>query len=117
VTPAVVWLKLQPTSLPKVFMSSVSMVIGLASIEVHFPDSGSLKTKRQFLKRIKDRVRNKFNVSIAEVDHNDLWQRTTLGVSVVANQRQFANQVLSGVVDLIGKENGVQLLDYSIELL
>ena len=68
------------------------------------------------LKRIKDRVKNKFNVSIAEVDHNDLWQRTTLGVSVVANQKQFANQVLSGVVDFIGKENGVQILDYSIEL-
>lgn len=93
------------------------MVLGVASIDLHFPESGSLKTKRQYLKRIKDRVRNKFNVSIAEVDHNDLWQRTTLGVSVVANQRQFANQVLNGVVDLISKVNDVQLLDYSIELL
>lgn len=61
-------------------------------------------------------MRNKFNVSIAEVDHNDLWQRTTLGISVVANEKQFANQVLSQVVGLIGKENGVQILDYSIEL-
>jgi uncharacterized protein YlxP (DUF503 family) len=98
-------------------MSSVSMVVGLASIDVHLPESGSLKSKRQILRRIKDRVRNNFNVSIAEVDHNDLWQRTTLGVSVVANQRQFANQVLSGVVDLVGKVNGVQMLDYTIELL
>ncbi len=98
-------------------MSSVSMIVGLASIDIHLPESGSLKAKRQILKRIKDRVRNRFNVSIAEVDHNDLWQRTTLGVSVVANQRQFANQVLSGVVELIGRINGVQMLDYSIELL
>jgi uncharacterized protein YlxP (DUF503 family) len=50
------------------------------------------------------------------VDHNDLWQRTTLGVSVVTNQKQFANQILSQVVDFIGKVNGVQILDYSIEL-
>lgn len=93
------------------------MVVGLASIDIHIPESGSLKTKRQFVKRIKDRVKNRFNVSIAEVDHNDLWQRTTLGVSVVANQRQFANQVLSGVVEFVGKINGVQILDYSVEFL
>jgi uncharacterized protein YlxP (DUF503 family) len=92
------------------------MVVGLASIDIHIPGSGSLKGKRQILKRIKDRVRNKFNVSIAEVDHNELWQRTTLGVAVVSNQKQFANQVLSQVVDLVNKENGVQILDYSIEL-
>lgn len=93
------------------------MVVGLASIEIHIPECGSLKRKRQFLKSIKDRVKNRFNVSIAEVDYNDLWQRTTLGVSVVANQRQFADQVLAGVVDLISKESGIEILDYSIELL
>lgn len=92
------------------------MVVGLASIQIHIPESGSLKSKRHFLKGIKDRVKNRFNVSIAEVDHNDLWQRTTLGVSVVTNQKQFANQILSQVVDFIGKVNGVQILDYSIEL-
>ncbi len=93
------------------------MVVGLASIEIHLPESGSLKTKRQLVKRIKDRVKNRFNVSIAEVEHNDLWQRATLGVSVVANERQFANQVLSGVVEFVGRVNGVHILDYSIELL
>lgn len=68
------------------------------------------------MRRTKDRVHNKFNVSIAEVDHNDLWQRTTLGVSVVANEKKFANQVLNQVVDFIGQEGGIQILDYSIEL-
>ena len=92
------------------------MVVGLASIEIHIPECGSLKRKRQFLKSIKDRVKNRFNVSIAEVDHNDLWQRATLGVSVVANQRHFADQVLASVVDLISKESGIEILDYSIEL-
>lgn len=97
-------------------MLSLPMVVGLASIQIHIPESGSLKSKRHFLKGIKDRVKNRFNVSIAEVDHNDLWQRATLGVSVVTNQKQFANQILSQVVDFIGKVNGVQILDYSIEL-
>ena len=92
------------------------MVVGVASIDIHIPGSGSLKSKRHILKGIKDRVKNRFNVSIAEVDHNDLWQRTTLGVSVVTNQKRFANQVLSQVVDFIDKENGIQILDYSIEL-
>lgn len=93
------------------------MVVGLANIDIHIPESGSLKSKRQLLKRIKDRVKNKFNVSIAEVGHNDLWQRTTIGVSVVANDKKFANQVLSKVVEQINKENGLQILDYSIEIL
>jgi uncharacterized protein YlxP (DUF503 family) len=92
------------------------MVVGVANIDIHIPQSGSLKSKRHFLKGIKDRLKNKFNVSIAEVGHNDLWQRTTLGVSVVANQKKFANQVLSQVVEQINKENGLQILDYSIEI-
>ena len=93
------------------------MVVGLASIDIHIPESGSLKSKRHFLKGIKDRVKNKFNVSIAEVGHNDLWQRTTIGISVVANDKKFANRVLSQVVEYINKENEIQILDYSIEIL
>jgi uncharacterized protein YlxP (DUF503 family) len=93
------------------------MVVGVASIEIHIPESGSLKSKRHFLKRIKDRVKNRFNVSIAEVGHNDLWQRTTLGVSVVTNQQQFANQVLSQVIEFIGQEQGIQILDVSMNFL
>jgi uncharacterized protein YlxP (DUF503 family) len=92
------------------------MVVGLANIDIHIPESGSLKSKRHLLKGIKDRVKNKFNVSIAEVGHNDLWQRTTIGVSVVANDKKFANQVLSKVVEQINKENGLQILDYSIDI-
>ncbi len=96
-------------------LNFISMVIGVASIEIHIPESGSLKSKRHFIKSVKDRVKNRFNVSIAEVANNDLWQRTTLGISVVANEQQFANQVLSQVVDFISQEHGIQLLDYSME--
>ena len=89
----------------------------MANIDIHIPQSGSLKSKRYLLKGMKDRLKNKFNVSVAEVGHNDLWQRTTLGVSVVANEKKFANQVLSKVVEQINKESDLQILDYSIEIL
>jgi uncharacterized protein YlxP (DUF503 family) len=92
------------------------MVVGICTIELHLPESGSLKSKRQILKRIKDRIRNRFNVSLAEVENNDLWQRTTLGVAAVANQGKFVNQVLSQVVEHLHKESGVVVLDYSMEL-
>jgi uncharacterized protein YlxP (DUF503 family) len=92
------------------------MVIGTCSIQLYFSESGSLKRKRQFIKRIKDRVRNKFNVSIAEIKDNELWQRATLGVSTIANDKRFINEILSKVVQLIQGENGVEVLDYQIEI-
>ncbi len=92
------------------------MVIGTCSIQLYLAESGSLKRKRQFIKRIKDRVRNKFNVSIAEIEDNDLWQRATLGVSTVANDKRFINEILSKVVQQIESENGVEVLDYQIEI-
>jgi len=93
------------------------MFIGSAKIELHIPQSSSLKDKRHIVKGVKDRLHNKFNVSVAEVDHNDLWQRALLGVAVVTNETKFAQQVLSQVVEQIHRENGVEIIDYSIEVL
>ena len=92
------------------------MFIGTCQVDIHLPESSSLKKKRQLLKRIKDRVRNQFNVSIAEVGNNELWQRATLGISVVSNDRRYANQVLNQVVEHIGQENGILILDFSLEI-
>jgi len=93
------------------------MFIGSASIELHLPASNSLKSKRQIIKALKDRLHNKFNVSVAEVDHNDLWQRALLGVAVVANQQKYVQQVLSEVVEYIHREAGVEIIDQQIEIL
>jgi len=92
------------------------MIIGSCSIELHLPESLSLKDKRHIVKSIKDRVRNKFNVSIAEVDGNDLWQRAVLAACVVANDKKFANQVLAQVVEQVKRERSVVLLDYHLEI-
>jgi uncharacterized protein YlxP (DUF503 family) len=93
------------------------MFVGSASIEFLIPQSNSLKSKRQVLKTLKDRLHNKFNVSVAEVDHNDLWQRALIGVAVVANQNNFARQVLSEVLEYIHRENGIEVINYNIEIL
>jgi uncharacterized protein YlxP (DUF503 family) len=92
------------------------MFIGVCTIEMHIPESGSLKTKRHSLKSLKDRIRSKFNVSVAEVDHNDLWQKASLAVAAVSNDKSYLNQTLDHVLDLVRSVPEVSLLDYHIEI-
>ena len=93
------------------------MVAGLCSIDLHFPDNRSLKEKRQILRGMKERVRQRFNVSIAEVDGLDLWQRVTLGVSCVSTDRRQVNRTLDQVVQYLERFPQVEVLDYRIEML
>jgi len=78
----------------------------------------SLKGKRRVLKSITTRVRSKFNVSIAEVSDNGLWQSAVVGVCCVSNDGRFTNEVLSRVVDfVVGSRSDVEILNYEIEIL
>ena len=95
-----------------------NMNIGVCKITLRLPENLSLKGKRQVVKSITSRVKNQFNVSVAEVDDNDLWQLATLGVSCVSNSKRHANEVLSKVVDFIANSRfEAELLDYEIEIL
>ena len=91
------------------------MFIGLCTIDLHIPDSQSLKGKRHILKSLKDRVRKSFNVSIAE-DAEDLWQRTTLAVATINNDKRHINQTLDLIVGMIRGNPSVEILDYKIEI-
>lgn len=93
------------------------MFIGVCTIEMHIPESGSLKTKRHSLKSLKDRIRAKFNVSVAEVDDNDLWQKATLAVAAVSNDRSHLNQTLDHVLNLVRSVPEVSLIDHHIEII
>ena len=73
------------------------MVIGVCEISLHLPECHTLKEKRQIVKSIIARVRNQFEVAIAEVEDNDLWQVATLGVSCVSNSHQHAEDALEHV--------------------
>ena len=94
------------------------MNVGICRVSLRLPENQSLKGKRRVLKSITTRLRSKFNVSVAEVDDQNLWQRATLGICFVSNNKQYTNEVLSKVMDLI--VNGrfeAEILDYEIELL
>jgi uncharacterized protein YlxP (DUF503 family) len=94
------------------------MHVGICRIRFRIPENGSLKDKRRVLKSITSRVANKFNVSVAEVDDNDLWQVATIGISCVSNDKRHANEVLSKVVDyIVNARLEVEVLDYNIEIL
>jgi uncharacterized protein YlxP (DUF503 family) len=73
------------------------MVIGACKITLHLPQCHSLKDKRQIIKSVMARVRNQFEVAIAEVEHNDRWQIAVLGVSCVSNSHQHAGEVVQRV--------------------
>lgn len=94
------------------------MNVGVCQVKLRFPENLSLKGKRQILKSITTRLRSKFNISVAEVDDNDLWQLATLGICCVSNDGRHANEMLSRAVNFI--VNGrfeVEILDYEIEIL
>ena len=77
------------------------MVVGVMRLTLFLPENHSLKGKRQVLRAIKGRVRNKFNVSIAESDGHDMWQRAELGIAQVGNERAFVDAALREVVKFI----------------
>ena len=94
------------------------MNVGACGVSLRLPENLSLKGKRRVLKSIITQVKSRFNVSVAEVDDNDLWQLATIGICCVSNDNRHTNEVLSKAVDFIG--NGrfeVEILNYEIEIL
>ena len=93
------------------------MFVGVLEIDLLLRGNSSLKGKRKILNSIKDRTRRKFNVSIAEVDYNDLLQRAKLGICSVSNDKVQVGRVLGETVKFIEGNFEPEMLDYSIEIL
>ena len=91
--------------------------VALGTIELHLPDVDSLKGKRHVLKGLKERVRARFEVSVAEVDHQDVWQRATLALAYVSADARHANEVVSKAMDFIEDHVEGRVLDTSVEIL
>jgi uncharacterized protein YlxP (DUF503 family) len=91
------------------------MTVGIARLTLFLPNSHSLKEKRMVLRRIKDRARQKFNLSIAEVGDNDLWQRVVLGVALVGNDRRFVESALDEIVRFVRDEAEVTNVEREIQ--
>jgi uncharacterized protein YlxP (DUF503 family) len=94
------------------------MHVSACQIRLRLPENHSLKGKRQVIKSIITRLQNKFNVSVAEIDDQDLWQLAVLGISCVSNHRRHADETLANVVKFVVQNYpDVEVLGSEIETL
>ncbi len=94
------------------------MIVGTAVIQLCIADGCSLKDKRRVVKSIIARLRNKFNIAIAEVDNHDIWQTATLGMVCVSNDSAYAHGLLTKAITWIERQRlDAELEGYEIELL
>ena len=94
------------------------MVLGICTIELYLADNHSLKGKRQIIKSFTGKIQHRFNVSVAEIDHLDVWQRATIGVAMISTEHAHVNRELSKVINFIEASNfAPYFLDYAIEFL
>jgi len=96
-------------------VSGARVVLG--TVEIHLPDVGSLKGKRHALKGLKQKLRQRFEISVAEVDHQDSWQRATLALACVSGDSRHANEVISKAMDFLEDNVDGYVTDVHVELL
>ena len=93
------------------------MVVGILKIDLHLHDNRSLKGKRKIVKSIVDRIKYKFNVSVAEVGSNDKWQKIELGVSAIGNDRRHIDASLNNIRAFVDSLYLAEIVDSKIEIL
>jgi uncharacterized protein YlxP (DUF503 family) len=93
------------------------MFVGIVRIELHVPGATSLKDKRSVVRALKEKIRHRAQAAVAEVDHQDLWQRAALGVAVVSGERHHLDTVLQSVRRLVEGTFEAQLLDWEEQVL
>ncbi len=93
------------------------MHVGLCVVEIHLSGSHSLKEKRRVLRRLKDRLRNRLNVAVAEIDHQDLWQRSTFGIVSIFDARPPLESCLQQVRRIFEEEIPGDILEFEVEYL
>ena len=93
------------------------MVVGVCTIEIHLPYSRSLKDKRKVLKSLKDRLRGRHNISLAEVDGQDLWQRAVLGIAAVGDRRPPLESLFQVILAEVEARIPGEIVDRDIQFL
>ena len=92
------------------------MLVALCSFDLRIPGCSSLKEKRHVVKTLTGGLRSKFNVAVAEVDYHDLWQRTTIAVSVVSGDAYHAKRVMHEVEKFVERWAEVEVIDADLTL-
>ena len=92
------------------------MPVGLLTLELHIPDAQSLKHNRQVLRSLKDKLRRDFNVAVAELEHQDTWQRSVVGIVTISNEEKHLREVLQKVLDEADRILGSFLINQAVEI-
>lgn len=92
------------------------MYIGIAAFELHIESAQSLKDKRTIVRSLRDRVRRRFEVSVAEVDLNDLHQRARMGVAVVSNKKREVTKMLDAISSLVESESDARVIAWTQDI-
>lgn len=93
------------------------MIVGLLTLDLHIPEANSLKSKHKVIKSLISRIKNKFNVSIAEVDVQNPWQRSVIGIAYVSNETVMINRVFENIRTHINNTHSVELINSDMEML
>ena len=93
------------------------MVIGVCKVVLAIDEVFSLKEKRHIIRSIIERVKSRFNASVAEVDLNDKWKRAVIGISCVSNETGHADSMMASIVNFIENDGRAVLFDYSTEII
>jgi len=94
----------------------VGFVVAAVEVELYIPMSGSLKGKRGVVKPLVERLRRELNVSVAEVGHQDLWQRALLGMAVAAGSEVGARKVVQAIEAVVGREPRVEVIRVDVDV-
>lgn len=95
----------------------MAMTIGLCTLEFHLPSSRNLKQKRRFLNSLRTKICTKYNVALAEVDCQDLWQRAVLGVVSISNDRQVLDSTFQKILREAESRTDAVLITFNMEFL
>jgi hypothetical protein len=93
------------------------MFVCVARLTLQIPDSGSLKAKRQVLRRVTERVKARFNVAVAEVDDQDLWQKASIGLAVIGNERRHVDEQMEKIIHFVEEMYIAPLMNREKEIL
>lgn len=93
------------------------MVVGILKVTLFIQNSNSLKEKRMVLHSLKARLRNNFNVAVSQIDDEDKWQKSTLAVVGVENNRNNRNSILSNIVNFMEEFRSIDLISHEMELI
>ncbi len=93
------------------------MIIGSCKIKLRLYSPESLKEKRMIIKSLIERLKHRFNISIAEVSDNDLWQISTIGIAIVGNESVYVDEVINKIINFIDNFELVEIIDCEIEML